>query len=225
MKDRKSSFRIFLFILALIVLLISSELVFLVKTNPPYYRNIFNNYFLHKAKKEALNGSTEESLTFLGKATLREIRSDEDKRLVHQLTEVDLPEIMKTQEELEKFYIDYLEQLEIRWFGNQDFFNIEKVYYLLGLQLYRIGEEELVENLWYLTSKLNPDSSYFVLEMVNLKIYQGNMDDARSILDLCYSNDKAQNHCFQYRDVHLASGEYPELGFLKSEIMKDEYYK
>jgi hypothetical protein len=96
---------------------------------------------------------------------------------------------------------------------------IAKEFYKLGLIAYNDSEIDLADELIKVCTYLDPDFSYYHVELANIYLTTGRKDEAEKVLVLCSDFAAPKKHCEEYYNYNLIPNTPERVGFLEDYIL------
>lgn len=94
-----------------------------------------------------------------------------------------------------------------------------KAFYILGLVNYQPENYLSTIELWNTSIKLNPQWSYFHVELANLFLKQNDRNQAENQIEKCLSFYYPRKDCNDYKKDNLIPNKPENIGFLQKKIM------
>lgn len=115
-------------------------------------------------------------------------------------------------------YLAYMSNLDTQSVLSFRDNKISMIFYTLGIYAYQQGDQSLTSKLFNLSSNIEPQLSFYRIEMANLDLLSGNKEGAYKVIDACLSIKDSYAFCKEYRDNHLNENVVERVGFLKESI-------
>ena len=213
----RKAYKWIILILGFTFLLFVSEILYALKNESP--NNIINLYHLLFLEKNIKNNNCEKTFSHLFKTT----------DFVIKFRQTRYPEIVpknyftKSKYNLHDFcssltYFDILNNSFVVNNINLLDINLAYLYYKFAVVP---TEEILVKNvpdLFETAIFLDPDFSYYYVELSNYYLSINQYTKANEIINLCKSLEYPKLHCEEYFDNYLLINKKQPIGFLKEEI-------
>lgn len=231
--DMKKSFKFLLVIIAMILLLVMSEIVH--GNNVP---NVISYTYFKMAQVTAKSGDLQKTLNLLAtgadlntrltkkRGRIGEFffqRLDNNNKL--DIIFYDFPGEIKLRDnsQFKKEVLDYVANFPSELFLNTKY-DFARVFYDLGVIAYRNHEEYLFPTFLKTSINLRTDQSNWYLELANFYYRYEQDDDAKYILLICKSISTNKDFC-QDISSRIEKHDYPlETGFLLEETAKNYDY-
>jgi hypothetical protein len=203
-------------ILALGLLLVLSEGIFMIRNKPPIFTQFMAQWYFNRAKWLADQGEIAPSLKALMQSAEILVVND-NHNLVKEKQEFNTnEEKIKLNDNFRTSYVALISSLATERVIKQGALPLSRVLYEVGLLAYRDQELSITETTWKLANRLQPQWSYYFIELANWYRLQGNFQQQQILLEKCLSFPTAREHCQLYVNQGF-KGELP--GFLEPAVI------
>lgn len=203
-----------LFIFLLLVL--SSEIVFMASNNSPE----LNYLFLSKVKRYAQTNELDKSLKYLNWLTKINVNYNRKKQksgLIPKDYRFDIGMALNDTNFVEE-YRNILQNIDVSAIANSPDNRISEIFYKLGLAGYSKGLSEIALKLFQTSVFVQPELSYYHIELANYYLTLGDKIRAEEAVDYCLKYKDPFTHCKDYWENSLLKDEVNDVGFLKETI-------
>ncbi len=188
-----------IYLIAILSLLFVSEIVYNLFTNPSEtYR-----FLLNRSVKSAISNNFKKSYEYL--------------LLLGKFKRVELSPFPTNKDFIMK-YLAYMSDLDAQSIVSFRDNKISMVPYTLGIYAYENGEESLALKFFNLSSKIEPQLSFYRIEMANLDLHSGDKENAYKEIEACLSIKDSYAFCKEYRDNYLDKNIVEDVGFLRESV-------
>lgn len=97
-------------------------------------------------------------------------------------------------------------------------YNLPAAIYSLALDAYESGNAGLTEKMLWESIRLDPDFSFWYVELANFYLTQGDAQKAAFIMDKCLKLSAPRKHCQSYIDNFLIYNQPQSVGYLNDTI-------
>lgn len=104
-----------------------------------------------------------------------------------------------------------------------DYFNLPAYLYFFGVSAYEYNLKDLTPKLIELAIKMDPDFSFWRVELANYYLSQGKSDTAEKTIVDCVKLQHPRNHCEDFMNTYIQTRQTYDVGFLTPGVM--DYYK
>lgn len=112
---------------------------------------------------------------------------------------------------------DYIET-----FSNEDFYsgkyNLSRVFYDLAMLSFEKGYSHFGSRLLGVSMNLDPNLSYWSVELANYYLSEGDKSNARDTINKCVNLDAPKKHCQDFLENNINTDLSEPIGFLKEQI-------
>jgi tetratricopeptide (TPR) repeat protein len=206
--------------LTFLLLILTSEILFMVLNNSPE----LNYLLLSKAKYYAQVGKTNESLKYLNWLAKINIYYNHKEQKAGLIPISYNPSINKALENT-KFvdrYLNILKDIDISAITKSPDSRASEIFYELGLAANSSGLSEVTINLLQAAIYIEPQLSFYHVELANYYLMLGNKTLANKTINYCFEYKDPYKHCKDYLDGDLLRSKTNNVGFMKETI--NNYY-
>lgn len=118
--------------------------------------------------------------------------------------------------------IEFMNDVNDYFHSLPEYFNLPSYLYFFGLSAYEHGLVDLTPHLFNLAIKIDPDFSFWRVELANYYLVVGNSIAAEKAIADCVELQYPRNHCEDFMGRYHNTNIIYNVGFLKLEIM--DYY-
>lgn len=212
------SVKIFLVFFALAILLIGSEIVYILNNGPSQIISSYTTYHLNRTQAFVQKSNIQQALNHLDKAAGSKLKEVDKKYPNLTLeTSVIIP-TLPDNPDLIKAYLGFLRDIDYGYLKEIHASKWAKIYYLLGLTAHKHNELDLVVPLWQIATNLAPEWSYLHVELANFYLTQGEIDKAHSQIEHCLQFHFPKKHCKQFMEENVETNSSVSVGFWEKEI-------
>lgn len=203
-----------LFVLLLLVL--SSEIVYMVSNNSPE----LNYLLLSKTKRYAQINELDKSFRYLNWLTKLNINYNHKKQKSGLIPKDYVFNIDAALENINfvQEYQNILQKVDVSVVANSPDNRISEIFYELGLTGYSNGLPEVALRLLQTSIFIEPELSFYHVELANYYLNLGNKIRAEETLNYCLKYKDPYAHCKDYLENSLLKGDVKNIGFLKETI-------
>ena len=97
--------------------------------------------------------------------------------------------------------------------------NLPVLIYRFALSAYEDNLEGLTPQLLDLCIQMDPDFSFWRVELANYYLLSGDPSQAKTVLDVCMEHSAPRAHCNDYLNSNLMTNKPLDVGFLKDTVV------
>lgn len=212
------SSKILIAVLAMLLLLAISEILFVLNTAPYYV----SNFYLRRAVNFAQKSDTQKAANSLLKAAEIEIKYQSNKydNLIPENYTRNI-NFSNYGSGFENKYIDYISNLDLNLKKIEDI-KLAKIFYDLAMLAHEEGEEDITIPFLQTAVYIEPELSHYHVELANYYLVLNKRDKSADALKYCLNFEYPVKHCQDYRSGSFSANHPEEVGFLEKELEK--YY-
>lgn len=207
-------------LLLLLLLVFSSEILFMVSNNSPE----LNYLLLSKVKRYVQTNELDKSLKYLNWLTKININYNRKKQksgLIPKDYGFNIDMALESTNFIEE-YRNLLQNIDISGITNSPDNRISEIFYELGLAGYSNGLSEVALKLLQTSIFIEPELSFYHVELANYYLTLGDKTRAEEIINYCLKYKEPYNHCGDYLENSLLKGETHNVGFMREAV--NNYY-
>ena len=119
-------------------------------------------------------------------------------------------------------YRNILQNIDISTITNSPDNRISEIFYELGLAGYSSGLSEVALRLLQTSIFIEPELSFYHVELANYYLTQGDKTQAEKTINYCLLYKDPYNHCKDYLENSLLKGATDRVGFMREAV--NSYY-
>lgn len=207
-------------LLVLLLLVFSSEIVFMASNNSPE----LNYLLLSKVKHYAQTNELDKSLKYLNWLTKININYNHKKQkggLIPKDYNFNIDKALESTNFIEE-YRNLLQNIDVSIITNSPDNRISEIFYELGLAGFSNGLPEVAPRLLQTSIFIEPELSFYHVELANYYLTFGDKNNAEKTINYCLLYKDTYNHCKDYLENSLLKGKIYDVGFMREAV--NNYY-
>jgi hypothetical protein len=199
------------------VLILVSEIIFMLKNR---HKQNINNY-IHRMYVASKEGNVELSIYFLCKAS--NFRYDELEKKFPNITFNNSTKCnisIEESDELTNQINSYLTTIDYNKLQENYYSELSKTYFKLGVISFNQLKINIAEMFLKQAVTLDPEWSYYHIELANFYLLQGYDKKATETINFCLNFQIPSEHCKKFMSQNIERDKPKNVGFLENEIMQ-----
>jgi len=209
-----------IYLLVFLLLVLSSEIVFMISSNSPE----LNYLLLSKVKHYAQINELDESFKYLNWVTKININYNHKKQksgLIPKDYGFNIDKALENTNFTDEFR-NILQNIDVSVITNSPDNRVSEIFYGLGLVGYSSGLSEVALKLLQTSIFIEPELSFYHVELANYYLTLGDKTLAGKTINYCLLYKDPYNHCKDYLENSLLNGEIHNVGFMREAV--NNYY-